>query len=709
MVFYSAFGIRPVRLSEETRRFAYDSLNCKYGKETEPTPAVTMDHVEGFDALSPLEKYNLIIREIAEKAPVRICEGEKISGSASLGDSIRHMVPATKGGRGIFYSVSHLTTDFETVLTKGVTEIRAQAERSLAMYADTEREPFIRSCLSCLDSMEIWRNRYLDALRGREEYRANYEALSRVPFEKPKSFYEAVQSLWFTFAFLRLCGNWPGIGRIDWLLGPYLEEDLASGKLTPEEAREILAHFFIKGCEWIRGGDYGSGDAQHYQNLVIGGRDGEGKDITNAVTYLVLDIIEELGIGDFPTTVRLHSGTPRELLHRVAEVMRYGGGVLAVYNEELIYRSLSEYGYPSEDVWKFANDGCWEVQIPGMTNFGYHPFDGLQILQNRTLKGYGEDVAFDSFEALYTAYLADLRSSVEEIVGFYCGLMRGKDACGNWIWQEDTPCTVVSLFEGGCVESGRSYLEGGAVYNVRSPHFGGLADVVNCLYALQKLIYEDRLCTFSQLMSILRENWEGNEPLRQYAYNRYVYYGNDNDQCDRIAMRLVEDFAAICRDQEGRCGFKTPGGISTFGRQLEWSHARLATPYGRKKGEILAGNASPTPGTDRVGATGVIRSFGKPSLWKMVTGAALDLKLLPSAVKGETGITVLESLLQGFCACGGYFMQLDVADAAILREAQERPEDYATLSVRVSGWNARFVTLNRAWQDMIIAQTENQA
>ena len=400
MVFYSAFGIRPVRLSEETRRFAYDSLNCKYGKETEPTPAVTMDHVEGFDALSPLEKYNLIIREIAEKAPVRICEGEKISGSASLGNSIRHWVPATKGGDRIFYSVSHLTTDFETVLTKGVLEIRAQAERSLAMYADTEREPFIRSCLSCLDSMEIWRNRYLDALRGREEYRANYEALSRVPFEKPESFFEAVQSLWFTFAFLRLCGNWPGIGRIDWLLGPYLERDLASGKLTVEEAREILAHFFIKGCEWIRGGDYGSGDAQHYQNLVIGGRDGEGKDITNAVTYLVLDIIEELGIGDFPTTVRLHSGTPQELLHRVAEVMRYGGGVLAVYNEELIYRSLREYGYPSEDVWKFANDGCWEVQIPGKTNFGYYPFDGLQILQNRTLRGYGEDVAFDTFEEL---------------------------------------------------------------------------------------------------------------------------------------------------------------------------------------------------------------------------------------------------------------------------------------------------------------------
>ena len=522
----------------------------------------------------------------------------------------------------------------------------------------------------------------------------------------PATFREALQSIWFAFAFQRLCGNWPGIGRIDWLLGDFLDRDLAEGRLTMEEARELLAHFFIKGCEWICGGNYGSGDAQHYQNLVIGGRDGEGKDITNHVTYLVLDVIEELGIGDFPTTLRLHKGTPQKLLRRMAEVIRYGGGVLAVYNEELIYQSLLAYGYPKEEVWKFANDGCWEVQIPGKTNFGYDPFDGLQVLQQKTLQP-GAD--FATYEALYQAYLADLESAVAGIVERHCYETPGKDDLGRWRWCDWTPSTVISLFEGGCISAGLPYFRGGAVYNIRSPHFGGFGDTVNSLYAIRKLVYEERKCTLPQLLSVLAKDWEGEEVLRRYVQSRYTYFGNDNDECDTIAVSLAKEFAAICRRQEGRCGYGTPPGISTFGRQLEWAPRRTATPYGRKAGEVLAGNCSPTPGTDKEGATAVIRSYCKIDLREMTTGAALDLKLLPSAVKGEDGLSAIVALMQGFVTLGGFFLQLDVADGAILREAQAHPEAYDTLSVRVSGWNARFVTLDRGWQDMIIAQTEEHS
>ncbi len=709
MEFYSAFGVRPVRLCDATRQFAFGSLQGKYGRETAKTPYVHLDHIADFWEKTPIQQYDIMIREICANAPVRICPGERISGSASLGESIHHVVPAFHMNQAIFGSVSHLTTDFETVLSKGISGIRRDVLLSMEKHRNTDRQLFLQSCLSCLESFAIWHGRYLDALREKEAYSANYEALCRVPFDPPRNFYEAVQSLWFVFAFQRLCGNWPGIGRIDLFLGKYLEKDLDTGCLTLDEAREILAHFFIKGCEWICGGNYGSGDAQHYQNLVIGGRNWEGKDVTNDVTYLILDVIEELGIGDFPTTVRLHKETPDRLLRRVAEVIRYGGGVLAIYNEELIYQSLLEYGYPAEDVWRFANDGCWEVQIPGKTNFGYHPFDGLQILQQRTLKNYEDGTDFATFEDLYAAYREDLRACVRDIVGIFCEQMNGKDKDGNWIHKPSTPCTVVSLFEGGCIETGSSYFECGTVYNVRSPHFGGLPDVVNSLYAIKKLVYEEKQCTLPQLLAILRSNWEGEEVLRQYVLNRYGYFGNDNDACDSIAVRLVDDYAAICREQEGRCCYRTPGGISTFGRQLEWAPYRLATPYGKKKGAVLAGNLSPTPGTDLAGATAVIRSHCKPDLRRTVTGAALDLKLLPSAVKGEDGIGVLQALMKGFCACGGYFMQIDVADAAILREAQERPHEYNTLSVRVSGWNARFVTLDRNWQDMIIAQTEGNA
>ena len=717
MEFYAQNGKkRPIRLSEETRRFAFDSLGHKYGKDTLRNDSVSMDDVEGFEALSKIEKYDAMIRKIVTEAPIRICEGERISGAATLGQAIHHLIPAFYKGKHVFGSISHLTVDFETVIKEGVNAIRRKAEDALLRYRGSDREPFARSCLNCLDAFEVWHGRYLDALRDRPEYRANYENLKRVPFAPATSFYEAVQSIWFTFAFLRLCGNWPGIGRIDVLLGDYLKRDLRNGVLTLDEAREILAHFFIKGCEWVCGqftgfgsGDgSGSGDAQHYQNILLSGIDEDGNDVTNEVTYLVLDIFEELGISDFPTTVRVNPNTDEAFLRRVAEVMRYGGGILAIYNENLVIDALVKDGYAEREARRFANDGCWEVQIPGKTFFQYIPFDSLQILQRETLKEYDGSADFADFEALYAQYTADLCRNVEKIYRDIRRRFADAEASEKaTLWKSRTPCTLVSLFEQGCIEKGLSYYEGGPVYNIVSPHIGGLADTVNSLYAVKKLVYDEKRVTLAELLRILKNNWEGEEVLRRYVLNRYAYYGNDNDEADAIAVRLLSDFADACATLEGKCAYRFPAGVSTFGRQLEWSPNRLASPHGRREKEVLAANSSPTPGTDREGATAVIRSYCKADLSRLATGAALDIRLLPSSVEGEDGLQALIALLRGFVTLGGFFMQPDVADAALLRDAQEHPEDYPTLSVRVSGWNARFVTLNKEWQDMVIAQNEH--
>jgi formate C-acetyltransferase len=709
MEFYTQNGRqRPIRLSEETRQFAHDSLNRKYGLDTLAVMSVALDDVAGFEELSAIQKHDVAIRRIAAEAPIRICENERISGAATLGTAILHRIPVSYHGEMPFYSVSHLTADFETVLRYGVNAIREKAELAYQKHQGTEKEPFARSCLNCLDAFAVWHQRYLEALANRPEYKSNYENLKRVPFEPATSFYEAVQSLWFTFAFIRLCGNWPGIGRIDYLLGDYLKNDLARGKITLEEAREILAHFFIKGCEWINGQYIGSGDAQHYQNILLAGIDENGKEVTNEVTYLVLDILEELGISDFPTTVRINQHTDERLLRRVAEVMRYGGGILAVYNEDLILSALIKDGYEEREARKFANDGCWEVQIPGKTLFGYTPFDSLQILQSKTLKSYDGSADFTDFEELYHAYMSDLHQAIKAWAMDRAACFVPSDSPTEpYKWKKRSPCTVVSLFEQGCIEKGYSYHEGGPIYNVQSPHIGGLADTVNSLYAIKKLVFDEKKVSFGELMRILKNNWEGEESLRQYALNRYVYYGNDNDEADAIAARLLSDFADICVSFNGICGYRFPAGVSTFGRQLEWSSKRLAAPHGRKAGEVLAANCSPTPGTDREGATAIIRSYCKADLSKLATGAALDIKLLPSAVEGEDGLQALMSLIRGFVALGGFFMQPDVVDASLLREAQAHPEDYQTLSVRVSGWNARFVTLNKEWQDMVIEQNEH--
>ena len=709
MEFYAPDGMkRPVRLSESTRRFANESLHFVYGQDTRKTPGVVMDDEPGFAALSPLAQYDAAIRRIAEEAPLRFADGELVCGAATLGIAIRHKIPATWQGQPVFWSISHLTIDFETVLKKGVKHIRKEAEAALIRYRGTEREPFVQSCLSCLDSFVIWHRRYLSVLAARPGWEAQAKNLSRVPWEPAESFYEAVQSIWFVFAFVRLCGNWPGIGRIDWLLGDYLKRDLASGLLSLDEAREILAHFFIKGCEWVSGGNYGSGDAQHYQNILLAGVDEEGKEVTNEVTYLVLDILEELGISDFPTTVRLNQKSDERLVRRVAEVMRYGGGILAVYNEDLIIDSLCRYGYPLREARKFANDGCWEVQIPGKTYFTYVPFDALRLLQEKTLGSYAAGVDYPSFEALYENYVAALRGQVESIFeGLLPGFASGTPG-GEWVWRERMPCTVVSLFEEGCIAKGLSYLEGGPVYNVIAPHIGGFADAVNSLYAIKRLVYDERVMSLSAFLEILSRDFEGEEPLRLALCHRYVYYGNDSDEVDGLAARLLSDFADACASLDGRCGYRFPAGVSTFGRQLEWAPNRLASPHGRKKGEVLAANCSPTPGTDTVGATAVIRSYCKLGLDRLPSGAALDIKLLPTAVRGEDGLLALCALLRGFVLLGGFFMQPDVADAAILRAAQENPAEYETLSVRVSGWNARFITLDRRWQDMVIGQVEGR-
>ena len=709
MKFYTQNGgKRPIRLSEPTRKFAYDSLNRKYGLDTLKVEAISLDNIHDFESLATIEKYDLAIAKIAEEAPIRICEGERISGAATLGMAIHHLIPATYGGKSIGSSISHLTVDFETVLKYGVNSIKRNAKISYEKYRGTEKEAFAKSCLNCLEAFEIWHARYLNVLEELPEHKANYENLKRVPFEPATDFYEAVQSLWFTFAFIRLCGNWPGIGRIDYLLGDYLKKDLERGALSLDEAREILAHFFIKGCEWINGQYIGSGDAQHYQNILLAGIDENGNEVTNEVTYLVLDILEELGISDFPTTVRINKNTDEKLLRRVAEVMRYGGGILAVYNEDLIIEALIKDGYDKKEARKFANDGCWEVQIPGKTYFIYSPFDSLQILQNKTLLEYDGTVSFGDFEELYSKYISDLYGKVEDI---YINKERKFEKYGvptkDWKWAEQPPCTIVSLFEEGCIEKGLSYLEGGPVYNVNSPHIGGLADTVNSLYAIKKLVYDEKKLTLAQLLKILKNNWEGEEALRQYVLNRYVYYGNDNDEVDEIAARLLSDFADICVSFNGKCGYRFPAGVSTFGRQLEWSSKRLASPHGRKQGEVLAANASPTPNTDKDGATAIIRSYCKADLSKLATGAALDIRLLPSSVEGEGGLQALIALMRGFVSLGGFFMQPDVVDASELRMAQEHPENYQTLSVRVSGWNARFVTLNKEWQDMVIEQNEH--
>lgn len=698
---------RPIRLSESTRRFARDSLVHRYGQDTAAVDAAILDHVSDLREKTAAEQYHIAISEIVRQARIRICPGELISGAATFGWAIRNLVPASYHGEPILGGSSHLTLDFGTVLTRGVNGIMADIREKMAEPGLTDRQvEFLHSCVHSLTEMWHWRDRYIRALSGDPAYAATVRHLSRVPFEPANHFHEAVQSLWFTFAFTRLCGHWPGIGRLDVLLGDYLKRDLADGVLTLDEAREILAHFFIKGCEWITGEVTPGGDAQHYQNIVLSGIDEDGNDVTNEVTYLVLDILEEMNIGDFPTSVRLNRHSDEKLLRRVAEVMKHGGGVLAIYNEETVILAMTKHGYDLRAARRFANDGCWEMQVPGETNFSYIPFDGLKLLLIHTLHLDGEPAHFSDYASLRAAFFAVLERAVSDMYRESLRYNFQTDERGQWTWREHVRAIIPSIFEKDCIQHARDYFEGGTRYLVVSPHLGGAADVGNSLRAIDVLCFRDKIVSFDDLMRILKNDWAGEEALRRYAQNKISYYGNDDDEADAYTVDVVNTFAEIVlRQERADYPLRFVPGVSTFGRQVEWSHDRPATPHGFKRGAILAPNMAATPGTDPSGATALIRSYCKIDLEDQVTGAALDLKLLPACVKGEAGTEALVGLMRGFVALGGCFMQPDIVDNDILRRAQEHPEDYASLSVRVSGWNARFVTLDKEWQDMCIEKT----
>lgn len=689
----------PHRLSDATRLLAHRALSGEHGRGLIPAPVELSPQDR---ALPPDLRYARAVQLAAEHAPLRVIPGELVAGSASLIEAARHVTPISGDP-----STSHTTIGFARALREGYDGIRRRiAERREKGSLTEEQQHFLRAMEMCLDAADTWRRRYLAELHrlaGESDGSVRTaalrvaKALERVPNRPPRTFHEAVVALWQMWSFQRLLGNWSGIGRIDEMLGPYLQADLAAGRITLDEAREILAHFWIKGCEWIGvpGAGGGSGDAQFYQNIVLAGMDARGRDVTNEVTYLVLDIVEELHISDFPIAVRLNSRTPERLLRRVAEVQRHGGGIVAMYNEEKVIAGLERAGFPTQEARRFANDGCWEVLIPGATAFSYVPFDMLPHLQNAMGLGSGEPRDYPTFEAFYDAVMAGVRRHVQW----------HHTVADGWCTQ-GPPSPLLSLLVDDCIDKARGYYHRGARYYILSPHAGGMADLANSLLVIRDLVYDRKVLTLRDFAQILRGNWVGQEHLRQRIARTFEFYGNDSDAADTMMRRVFDDYTAMVAEVPERNGVLRPAGISTFGRQIEWAPMRTATPSGAPAGMYLASNCSPTPGTDLHGPTAVLRSYCKLDFARTPNGATLELKIHPASVRGEKGIAALVALLKGFVALGGWYVHVDVMDTELLRDAQAHPEKYPNLSVRIAGWSARFATLNKQWQDMVIERTQ---
>lgn len=684
------------RLTDETRELATRGLSGEWGKALKPID-MKLDDLINTAGLSENMKCALAIRLLAERAPLRIEKTERLVGSASVLDACYHTVPIYGG-----QSVSHVTLAFDRVMKEGLKGLRSRIDERLSRPIDEDGQDLLNAMRICAESMATWVERYRQAVLSDADLKCRGRILANldvVPENPPQSFEQAVQSLWLLFAFNRLCGNWSAIGRIDQMLGPYLQNDLAQGIIDRDEARELLAHFWIKGTEWIGAGcvHVGSGDAQFYQNIVLAGVDQDGKEVANEVTELVLEVVEELRISDFPISVRVNNQTPRELLYKIASVQRQGNGIVAVYGEDVVIESLVKFGYPAEVARTFANDGCWEALIPGQTGFMYRPKDAVEAMQIAIGVRSESTPDFSSFEDVYQAVLNEMSLVLD----------RHHEEADRF-WYEGHSVPLVSLFIDDCIETGRGYYHGGPRYKVFAPHFGGLANASNSLLAIKKLVYEDRLLSIDEYVQILRNNWQGHEELRKRVLNTVPTYGNDDPEADAMMQRLFDDYTAMAAQCRERVGVLRPAGISTFGREIDWAPYRGATADGHFKGDVLATNFSPSPGSDTKGPTAALNSYCKMDFTMLPNIGTLELKLWPESVKGEAGLDSIVGLLEGFIKQRGCFLHIDVVDSDLLRDAQLNPGKYPSLAVRISGWSARFATMDKRWQDMVINRTQQK-
>lgn len=705
------------RLCDETYRLAAEYLSGAYL----PRLRSCQVHLEDY-GLPPEERHGKCALMLARHAPLEILPVERLAGSAPLEEASYHRIPGFtfSDGRPIS-SISHTTGDFANAVALGLSGLESEIN-AFRRDAAGQKQPFYNGLLDTIRAMRLWVGRYIKAYRDMLEVpeykrheknlRSVIANLERVPENSPETFVQAVQSLWCFFEFQRLCGNWSGLGRIDQLLGPYLEQDLAAGRISLQEARECLAHFWIKGTEWCHGlratssRTPGSGDAQFYQNVILSGIDADGNHIENPVTFLVLDIIEELHISDYPVTVRVNKHSSDKLLRKIAEVQLLGGGIVSIYNEELILKGLANCGYGEQEARTFTNDGCWEVIIPGKTHFSYFPLDILPALQ----KAIAELETECSFEALYGQFLDNVRAIAQDarqrLLNYVHLQGKDPDDPGSYPTKPYGHAdAVLSLIMPSCRRSGCSYSLYGTTYVVKGLHMGGLPDIANSLYAIKEMVFANQRLSLLQLRDILENDWRGEERLQQEIVNSLVYYGNDNEDADAMLQRVFNDcsaiFAAVGKVEE----IRTVVGVSTFGREIEFAPHRKATAFGMNKGRYLAPNLSPTPGTDKSSISSVLNSYCRMDFTRTPNGCPLDLRLNAGIRNVEKAPELLANVLRVFCQKGGMYLQLDTTDVNILKDAQKNPDRYPNLAVRISGWSARFASLSKEWQDMIINRT----
>jgi pyruvate formate-lyase/glycerol dehydratase family glycyl radical enzyme len=551
------------------------------------------------------------------------------------------------------------------------------------------------------------------------------EICTHVPGKPARSFQEALQSAWFIHLITQIESNGHSfsMGRVDQYTYPFYTADVAAGRLTRERTLELLQQLWLKLFSVIKirpwsHTRFGIGYPT-YQNVTVGGQTPDRKDATNELSYIVLETIRQTRLTQPNVSARYHNGTPDNFLLECARTIKLGFGMPAMKNDEIIIPALLEKGVSSEDAYNYAIVGCVEAAVPGKWGYrntgmaflnllkileltyndGRDPVSGVQLHP-----GKGNLSSFKMFDDLYAAYRDQLAYYTRAHVIF--------DAVGDLALEEMVPDAFCSALVDDCIHRRKTIKEGGAVYDIVSGLQSGVANVANALMAVKRTLFDEKSLTAEQIQTALAGNFAGiqGEKIRQKLLSA-PKYGNDLDEVDLLAGQVLNDYLEFVnpyrttRSGRGPIGCNYAGSTSNISSNVPLGQPVSATPDGRRAGEPIAEGVSNFHGTDTRGPTAVMRSVTKLPTVKMLA-QLLNIRLSPSTLATDAGLWRLVYLLRGFQTLRGWHVQFNVVDSKTLLAAQNNPEEYKDLVVRVAGYSALFVTLDKATQDDIIMRTE---
>ncbi|MDY6795342.1 MAG: pyruvate formate lyase family protein [Actinomycetota bacterium] len=710
-----------------------------------------VDLPEGFWEHSLIMRRALFFREVLRRyLPVRILEGELVVGgqfnTALSKCHNRKEARRWKGrvkkwwkgckeinelGLGNTGAIpGHVIPDYPMVLRKGFKGIYKDLESRREKTDDAGYVEFLEALMVCCEAVRDLARRYAEEARrlaDKEENEARAGELGeiaglceKVPWEPAENFYEAIQSLWFTHMLIMAAESYPGAGlshgRFDQYMYPYYRKDLDSGVLTEEKAREIIECYWIKHnyaydfqCRILSNQGINSGFGQL---MTIGGLNAEGEDASNELTWLLLDIIEDMNMLEPKPNIRLHAGTPEPLMRRVTEMLSEAQGSPFLMNfDENSIQGLAWQGLPRDRLWDYAPVGCLENTLQGDDRSGTVDVNVNLAKAVEMTFFSGRDAQTGKHLGPNTGKVKDFRSWEEFREGFETQLealmkrMLDLSDEADAIRAEYEPTPYLSTLIGGCVEKGKDITQGGARYGYITVEGVAFATAADSLAAVKKLVYEDGKVNMEQLDKAIHDNFENHEALRQTLVNKAPKYGNDDDYADEIARYLSQKWTRMVTERTSPAtGRKYRGGYLSWNYWISFAPSTAATPDGRKNGTFLSNAIGPVNGADRHGPTAVTLSVGKMGLETAPNGSSHTISFSTSLLRDEEHITKLMAFLRGYGEKGGTALQVNVIDPDTLREAQERPEEYGNLLVRVTGYNAYFVMLGKEIQDEIIAR-----